>query len=147
GDLYVGASTVTVTGRLVDSSTDLPIAGGQVVFAARTATSASNGTFTLTNVALPKTNFSGFLSLTGTAGATNYFNQGFQANTTVVSGVISVGDVALVPSGSDTPPGLPANASVSTSPATPGTVITVLSGSSTVTSGTTDSSGNIAFWL
>ena len=147
GDLYVGPNTVTVSGRLVDSATAAAIVGGTVTFAGRSAVSASDGSFVLPSVAFPLTNLSGFLSLPGSGSASGYFNQSFQANSTVVANVISVGDVAMVPSGADTPPGLPADAIVSVTPATSGTTVTVLNGSSSLTTATTDASGHVQFWL
>lgn len=147
GDLYVGVSKVSVRGRLVNSANATPIAGGSVAFAGRTATSASDGTFSLNSVAYPAANFAGFFSLVGSASATNFFNGSFQASTTAVGSVVSVGDVPLVPSGSDSPPALPANAILTVGPVQSGVVIIVNKGSSIITTGTTNTDGQLRLWL
>ena len=149
GDLYIGPSSVTVHGRLVSSADASPIAGGTVSFAGRTAISASDGSFNLTNVAYPTSNFAGFLSLSGTAAATNFFNQSFQPSGTATSGVVNIGDVALVASGTDSPPALPANLVVSVQPiaSSGGTLVSVKQGGVVVTSGTVGGDGRVQFWL
>lgn len=149
GDLYIGPTTTTVRGRLVSSADATPIAGGTVKFAGRTAISASDGTFNITNVAYPTTNFSGFLGLSGVASATGFFNQSFSPPGEAVSGVVQIGDVALVPSGSTDPPGLPANLVVAVQPtaSSAGALVTVRQGSTVVTTGTVGGDGRVQFWL
>lgn len=149
GDLYIGPTTTTVRGRLVSSADASPIAGGTVKFAGRTAISASDGTFSIPNVAYPTTNFAGFLGLSGVASATGFFNQSFAPAGEAVSGVVQIGDVALVPSGSGDPPGLPANliVTVQPSPSSAGAVVTVKQAGTSVTTGTVGGDGRVQFWL
>jgi hypothetical protein len=149
GDLYIGPARVAVQGRLVSSATALPVAGGTVRFAGRQATSASDGSFNIADVAYPAVSFNGFLSLSGVGSATSYFNQAFQPSGLAVAGVVAVGDVALVPSGSDAPPGLPANMVVTVQPiaSSPGALVDVKQGVTTVTSGTVGADGRVQFWL
>ncbi|MES1227474.1 MAG: hypothetical protein ABUL72_02325, partial [Armatimonadota bacterium] len=149
GDLYIGPATTTVRGRLVSSATATPIAGGKVTFAGRSAVSASDGTFNITNVAYPTTNFTGFLSLSGTGSASGFFNNSFQPPAVAVAGVVTIGDVALVPSGTDTPPGLPANLVVTVQPiaSSAGALVNVKQGATIVTSGTVGGDGRVQFWI
>ena len=149
GDIYIGPATTNIHGRLVSSADASPIVGGTVTFAGGSAISASDGTFTIPSVAYPTTNFSGFLSLSGVASATGFFNQSFGPSGLAIGTAVEVGDVALVPSGSSDPPGLPANLTVTVQPtaSSAGALVTVKQGGSNLTSGTVGGDGRVQFWL
>ncbi|CAN5731790.1 hypothetical protein BH11ARM2_BH11ARM2_18190 [soil metagenome] len=105
GVLYVGPERVTVKGTVRDSVTDSPIPGVSVTFGGRSATSGTDGSFSITGVAYSSTNTSGFFGIIGEASATGFITQSFDAaNVDPVGGVISVGDVRLISSGDSTPP-------------------------------------------
>jgi hypothetical protein len=77
GDLYVGPQTVTLTGTVRDAANNSPVASANVSIGGRYATSAANGTFSVTGVAYSASNPSVFLGLDGIVTATNYFPRHF----------------------------------------------------------------------
>jgi hypothetical protein len=84
-----GAGNLSVTGRVLNAQTRLPLAGATITLAGLNTTTASNGTFTLANVDLTAGSTltvgkTGFLTQTRTVAAA----QGVKA--------VSVGDIELV---------------------------------------------------
>jgi len=149
GDFYIGPEEVTVTGRLVDSGSGAPVVGALVTLAGRRTTSDSTGTFALAQVAYSSSNLSVFLGLQGQAQATGYFTQNFSPPSAAVGGVVSVGDIAMVPEASTTPPPLPFNLTGLVTPSNlgAGALVEVLVGASVVRTGFADGSGRFQFWV
>lgn len=147
GDLFIGPSEVSLTGTLVDSANGTGIAGATVSIAGRTAVSAANGTFTVTQVAYSAASLSVFLGLQGTAARTGYFSGFFSPTSAAVGGVVNVGSISLVPTGGDSPPPLPTNLNVTVAPSGSGATVEVLLSGTVIRTGTADSAGKAAFWL
>ena len=150
GDLWIGATQVTVTGRVVDSSTSQGVAGAAVSFAGRNATTDSTGTFTLLGVAYPTSNFSAFFGIVGNVRSTSYYANTFNASpNTAVGGVVSVADVLLTPLSNSTPPVAPYNIFGHLTPSSlgSGATVTLSQNGTPVRLTTADSSGTYYFWI
>ncbi|MCU0315629.1 MAG: carboxypeptidase-like regulatory domain-containing protein [Fimbriimonadaceae bacterium] len=147
GELWIGPASIVVQGRLVDSTTSVPVPGGQVNLAGQSGTSGSDGRFTLNGVAFSPNNTSIFLTLEGQALRTGFFATTFGLPTIPVGGVLDVGDVAMVPTGTTDPPPLPFNVRGVVSPTGGGSVVEVLSGATPIRTVTADTSGNYSVWI
>lgn len=147
GDLYIGAEEVTVTGRLLDSTNTAPIAGGTVRIGGRFATSGADGRFSVTQVAFSSSTLSVFLGLQGTVERTSYFTSFFNPPSGPTSGIVDVGTISMVPTGSTTPPPLPTNVSGSITNGGAGATVRVLDGTSIIRTGTADGLGAFKFWV
>ncbi len=149
GQLYIGPTTVSVTGRLLDSGSGAPVPLATVNFAGRTAMSGTDGRFTLTGVAYSSKTLSIFLGLQGSASLTNYFTSAFNLPAGATSGVADAGDITMVQTGGNTPPGLPFDLTITVLPASKGAgaAVTVLSGATIIRTGAADATGKVTFWL
>lgn len=150
GDLYVGPNKVTITGTVVDASTNNPVPGSTVNFGGVIGVTDSNGNFSLANVAYPKSNFAAFQGITGSVRNPNYFAGTFNlANASLNGGSIDAGTILLTPLSSSTPPPAPGNLYGSITPASLGanaTVIVSLNGSP-FRETSADTTGAYSFWL
>ncbi len=147
GDLFIGPSEVSITGRVVDSTNGTGVPGASVSIAGRRAVSAANGAFTITQVAYSSASLSVFLGLQGTASGAAYFTGFFSPPAGAVGGVVDAGLISLVPTGGDSPPPLPANLTVNVSASGSGAVVEVLLAGTVIRSGIADSAGRVTFWL
>ena len=110
GDLWVGPEKVTVAGTVRDSASNLPIANAQVAFAGRSGVTDASGNFSLAEVAYASGNLTGFWGIEGRLQADGFFASGFTANgISATAGVVQLGNITLVNSGSNTPPTSPYN--------------------------------------
>ncbi len=149
GDLFIGPSKVNVVGRVVDSNGTAPIAGARVTLAGRSATTATDGTFTLVDVAYDPDAISAFGALEGRAFASGYFPRAFSPIEVPSGGVSSVGDVFLTADSGSDPPPLPQTIFGTVGPANlaPGTVVELLTGAIVVRRMTVNVSGEYGFWV
>lgn len=149
GELYIGPSEVTVNGTLVDSTNSSPVSGATVSLGGRSATSTSNGQFSIPGVAYSTDSQAVFFGLQGTASATGYFQAFFSPSTAASGGVVQIGTVTLTPEGTTTPPDLPFNVSGTILPLGAGGGATVLAkvGATTVRTVSSDVSGRYTMWL
>lgn len=151
GDLWVGPQKVTLKGVIRNASNSAGIAGAKIAFAGQNGTSASDGTFSIPNVAYSNANTGSFLGLVGQVSATNFFSNEFTPNgNTAVSGVVDVGEVLMTPLDSDNPPGLPYNiwGIISPSASANGTIVTLKdSGGTVVRRFTVGSDARYQFWV
>lgn len=149
GDLYIGPSQVTVSGTVVDSTDQSPVANASVSIAGRSGKTNANGQFSVTGVAYSSTTLAVFLGLQGTVRATNYFDGFFNPPSGASSGVVNVGVLNLIPTGSTTPPGLPYNLSGSVLPtaSSVGAVVQAKIGSAVIRTATADGAGRYEMWL
>lgn len=151
GDLWIGNTTVTVTGRVLDASTQSPIPNVTVSYAGRYATTDANGIFQLLNVAYPSTtDFAAFYGIVGTITATGYFPNQFNTSpNTSVAGVLTVSDILMTPLSDPNPPTPPYTIWGKITPTTLGANATVtLSQAGTVVRSTNaDSTGTYYFWI
>lgn len=150
GDLWVGPETVTVRGKVLDSTTSDPVIGATVSFAGRTATTNTNGVFQLQNVAYASSTQVAFWGIAGSAKATGYFlNEFSAAPNAAIGGVVDVNDILLTPVSNPDPPGVPYNIWGKISPAAdaPGTVVTLKQGGSTVRIFNVPADGVYLFWV
>ena len=110
GDLWVGPDRVTLTGTVRNSADSSPLANATVTFGGRTGLTDANGVFTLPEVAYSSVNQAAFWGIPGSARATGFFRSDFSAAPNLpVAGVVSVGDIFLVPTSDPNPPGVPFN--------------------------------------
>lgn len=103
GDLTIGPSKISVTGFVKSTVDDSPISGATVNLAGKTATTAADGRYTLTEVAYDASSPSAFLSLLGIAGKTAFFARQFSPDAGPSGGVATVSDIQLQPDDGGTP--------------------------------------------
>jgi len=107
GDLYVGARTIAVQGRIVDALTQQPVGEATVsLLGQRAQSNPTTGRFTLNGVAYDP---EGVLDPEGEVRKTGYLPRRFLADQPVIDGVMEVGDLLLLPETDDNPPGQPGN--------------------------------------
>ncbi len=107
GDLYVGAQTISVQGRIVDALTQQPVGEATIVLLGQRAQSnPTTGRFTLNSVAYDP---EGVLDPEGEVQKTGYIPRRFLADQPVIDGVMEVGDLLLLRETDDNPPGQPGN--------------------------------------
>lgn len=107
GDLYVGAQTISVQGRIVDALTQQPVGEATVALLGQRAQSnPTTGRFTLNGVAYDP---EGVLDPEGEVQKTGYIPRRFLADQPVIDGVMEVGDLLLLRETDDNPPGQPGN--------------------------------------
>lgn len=150
GDLWVGPQRVTVTGRVIDAANGASVVGATVRFAGRTATTNSSGTFILQQVAYSNSSLAAFWGVKGTVNADKYFTTNFSAQpNTAVGGVVTVNDILLTRTSSDTPPPPPYNlfGTIAPSSAAPGTVVTLKLGTTPVRIYNVGTDGQFFFWV
>lgn len=147
GDLYVGPEEILVIGILRDSTNNNPVPGATVKLAGRTAVSAADGTFTLSQVAYSGTTLSVFLGLQGEATQPTYFPAFFNPPNAAIGGGVSVGTVFMTPEGSTTPPPLPSNVSGVVTPSGGGATVQAKVGANVIRTAIADGAGNFTMWL
>lgn len=150
GDLWIGPQKVTLHGRIVDSSTTIPVSGATVRFAGVKGTTNGAGVFDLANVAYSDTNQASFWGIVGSINATNYFDQNFTASPNVaVASVVDVGDILITPSSNTTPPGPPYDIVGRVLPVggSLGAVVTLKQNGSTVRVFNVGNDGVYTFWV
>lgn len=107
GDLYVGAQTISVQGRVVDALTQQPIGEAVITLLGQRAQSNPiTGRFTLNGVAYDP---EGVLDPEGEVFKTGYLLRRFLADQPVIDGVMEVGDLLLLRETDDNPPRQPGN--------------------------------------
>jgi hypothetical protein len=107
GDLYVGAQTISVQGRIVDALTQQPVGEATItLLGQRVQSNPTTGRFTLNGVAYDP---EGVLDPEGEVRKTGYLPRRFLADQPVIDGVMDVGDLLLLPETDDNPPGQPGN--------------------------------------
>lgn len=146
GDLYIGPESVTVSGQVLDSTNAVPVSGAKVSLAGRSALSGSDGRFAITDVAYSSNTLTVFLGLQGKVERSSYFSTFFSPPGAPTGGVVDVGQISLVPTGSTTPPPLPYNVNGSVVSGA-GSDIQVLSGSTVIRHITADGLGQFTLWL
>ncbi len=149
GDLFIGPEQVTVTGRVIDSTSLEPVSSALVQIAGLRAVTNSSGQFSVPNVAYSSSALAVFLGLQGSVTRTGYFAQFFSPPGAAIGGVVEIGDIAATPEGSTTPPPLPTNLTVVVRPiaAGAGAQVVVRQGGLVIRQGVADSSGRAVFWL
>lgn len=150
GDLWVGPQRVSLTGRVLSSADNAPIANASVSFGGRSTLTNSNGTFTLSEVAYSNLTQTAFWGVIGTARATGYFKSDFSAQPNVaVAGVVNIGDILLVPASDPNPPGPPYNiwGQVSASGGAGGSIVRLKENGNDVRVFNVGSDGRYYFWI
>lgn len=150
GELWVGPQRVTLTGSVLDSSTNNPVAGATVKFGGAVGTTNASGIFSLSPVAYPNTNFAAFWGIVGNVTASSYFANTFSASpNTSVSGTVTVASVLLTPLSNTTPPPPPYNVWGRITPTAEGAAcqVTLLQNGTAVRKTVADSTGTYYFWV
>ena len=150
GDLWVGPNRVTLTGQVLDSSTNAGIKGASVTFGGAIGTTDSTGTFSLNPVAYPTTNLAAFWGIVGNVNATNYYANTFNASpNTSVAGVVNVAAILMTPLSNTTPPPPPYNIWGEITPTNLGAncKVTLLQNGTPVRVTHADSSGTYYLWV
>lgn len=150
GDLWVGPSKVTVTGRVLDASNGLGVKGALVSFAGRSATTNAAGTFVLQQVAYSSQTQTAFWGIKGTVKATNYFTTSFSAQPNTASGgVVTVNDILMTRTSTEIPPDPPYNiyGSIAPSAEANGTIVTLKLAGTPVRIYNVGSTGQFYFWV
>ncbi len=148
GQLWIGPSKITATGRALDSTTLAPIAGATVTLGGVQGTTAHDGTFSVAGVAYSATGL--FPNMPGQITATGYIAANFTPSSRIIlSSILSLGDIGLVPSSSSNPPGSPYNIWGRVSPlsASPGATVTLSISGTPYRSTTVGSDGTYYFWV
>jgi hypothetical protein len=150
GDLWVGPSRVTVTGRTIDAANSAPIANATVNFGGRRGLTNSVGTFSLSEVAYDPASQVAFWGIRGEARATGFFQTSWSAQPNVaVSGRVIVADVLMTRTSSDVPPPLPFNLWGRVAPAAnaPGSIATLKRAGTPVRVYNVGSDNTYYFWV
>lgn len=150
GDLWVGSETVTLTGRVLSSTSGNPVPNATVNFGGKQGTTNSSGVFNIPGVAYSAGHEVVFWGIVGTVQATGFFKIDFNAAPNVaVGGVVDVGDLSITPSGDNTPPPPPGNITGRVLPlgGSAGTIVTLLESGVPVRVVNLDSTGRYAFWI
>ncbi|HEY0865741.1 MAG TPA: carboxypeptidase regulatory-like domain-containing protein [Fimbriimonas sp.] len=148
GVLWVGPQKVTVTGTVVDATSNARIPGATVLFGGQRTTANAQGEFTIPNVAYAPNG--AFGSIQGTARANGYFAGSFTAEgLTPSGGRVDVGTVLLTPVGDDTPPPGPYNIWGRVTPAAdaPGATVVLSEGGNAIRQTTVGQDGRYFFWV
>jgi hypothetical protein len=146
-DIYIGPEEVTLTGRVVDSTTTSPVSGVTVKMAGRSALTGADGRFSMAGVAYSSNTLSVFLGLQGSVEKTGYFTTFFSPPGAPSSGSLDVGSISMTPTGTSVPPPLPYNVSGSFTNGGGGASVQVLSGATVIRSVTADGLGQFKLWL
>jgi hypothetical protein len=150
GNLWVGPQKVTLTGQVLDSSTNAPIAGATVNFGGAVGTTNASGTYSLNPVAYPNTNFAAFWGILGNVTDPNYFANTLSASpNTAVGGVVTVAPVLMTPLSNTTPPNTPYTIWGRITPLTLGAGCTaiLMQNGTPVRQTTADGTGTYYFWV
>ncbi|HRF60080.1 MAG TPA: hypothetical protein PLH94_09235 [Fimbriimonadaceae bacterium] len=149
GDLYVGLDKVTVEGRVVNANDQTAVSGATLRFAGKDASTDSNGRFSLTEIAYSTANPTSFFDIVGSVTRPGFLSQSFRASTPAVSGIVTIGDVLIVPEGGNEPPGSPYNITGTVQPraSAPGTVVTLLSSGTPIRRMTVGTDSRYGFWV
>ncbi len=146
-DVYIGPEQVTLTGRVVDSTTSGPVSGVTVKMAGRTAITGADGRFSMPGVAYSSSTLSVFLGLQGSIEKNGYFSTFFSPPGAPTGGTLDVGSISATPTGSSTPPPLPFNVNGSFASGGAGASVQVLSGATVIRTVTADGLGQFKLWL
>jgi hypothetical protein len=150
GQLWVGPTRVTLTGKVIDSTTGVSVAGAAVSFAGLTTATANDGTFSLYPVPYNGADLPVFWGIAGSVTATSYFTETFTAGDQRVSaGIVAVGDILITPSNNPNPPGQPYSITGYVEPIgnSTGTVVTLLSSGTPVRVFNVGANGQYFFWI
>lgn len=150
GDLYVGPSSVTLNGKVLDSASAAPVPGATVRFAGRSGVTDTAGLFSIPNVAYDPASTAGFVSIVGTLVKSGYFDGTFTAaNATISGSTVTVVDSNLVPQGSSNPPSYPYTLYGKVNPVgtSTGAIVDVFSGTTKIRSFSVGSDGNYYIWV
>lgn len=146
GDLYIGPEEVVVSGQVLDSTDSSPVSGAKVSIGGRSAFSGSDGRFAVPGVAYSANTLTVFLGLQGKVERSSYFSTFFSPPGAPVSGIVDVGPISIVPTGSTAPPPLPYNVN-GTVVSGPGADVQVLSGTTVIRHVTADGLGKFTLWM
>lgn len=149
GDLYVGIDKVTVEGRVLNANDQSALSGATVRFAGKDTATDANGRFSLTEVAYSSANPASFFDIVGSVTRPGFLSQSFRASTPATAGIVSIGDVLIVPEGGSEPPGSPYNITglVQPSANAPGTIVTLLSAGTPIRRITVGTDSRYGFWV
>jgi len=150
GDLWLGPEKIILKGTVRNASTNAIIPNAVVSFGGQTGTTNAAGQFSLPEVAYSSISQAGFWGIIGSVRATGFFANSFSASgITASTGVVTVGDVLVVPSGDSTPPGIPYNIYGRVLPTASGTAATVVLSKAgiPVRTYTTGGDGRFYFWV
>lgn len=150
GDLYIGPNKVSVTGKVLDSSNQNPVANATVKFGGVVGTTDSTGTFTLQNVAYPSANFATFFGIVGNVTQSSYFATTFSTSpNTATNGVVSVSDILMTPLSNPNPPPAPYTIFGHLNPSSLGAGATVVlkQNGTAIRQTVGDSTGTYYFWV
>jgi len=148
GQLWIGPNKISASGRILDSTSLLPISGATVSLGGVSGVSGSDGTFLITGVPYSATGL--FPNLPGTVVAANYIAASFTpGGTAIVNSNLGVGDIGLVPSNNPNPPGAPYNIWGRVSPlaVSPGAAVTLSLNGTAFRTTTVGSDGTYYFWV
>ncbi len=150
GDLWVGPTKVTVTGKVLNAADNSVVKDVAVSFAGRSGVTNAAGVFTLTNVAYSNATQTTFFGITGSARKDGFVKADFTASPNVaVAGKVTVNDILISPAGDINPPPGPYNiwGRVSPSALAPGTAVTLKLNGTAVRSFTVASDTIYYFWV
>ncbi|MBI3722158.1 MAG: hypothetical protein HY248_06350, partial [Fimbriimonas ginsengisoli] len=150
GDLWVGPTQVTLTGKVLDSTNLNPVSGAGVSFGGRNGVTADEGSFNLAGVAYSDTDQAAFWGIAGGVRATGYFFTTFSTAPNVASaGVVALPDILITPSNDPNPPPPPGNIQgrVLASPSPSGALVSLSSGATIIRVFNVGSDGSYFFWV
>lgn len=149
GDLWIGPETTTVVGRVLSTADSIPIADAEVSFGGRTTKSASDGSWTLTNVAYSSTDLASFLGIQGKVTRAGFNATTFFAAQGAIGGIVTIPDILMSPESDPNPPPAPYNIWGTVSPLAfaSGTIVQLLENGVPIRQFTVGADGKYAFWV
>ncbi|MBV6457759.1 MAG: hypothetical protein HONBIEJF_00878 [Fimbriimonadaceae bacterium] len=149
GDLWIGPETTTVTGRVLSTADNVPIADAEVSFGGRSTKTGIDGTWTLTNIAYSSTDLASFLGIQGKVSKAGFNATTFFPVQGAIGGVVTIPDILMSPESDPDPPPSPFNiwGTVSPSEFASGTIVQLLENGVPIRQFTVGADGKYAFWI
>jgi len=151
GDLWVGPERITVRGRVINSSNNLPVQNALVSFAGQTDTTDADGFFSISGVAYSSANQTAFWGIHGLIRAPGYLTGDFiLQGLTASNGILTIPqDLLLNPTDDTDPPPSPFNLWGRVSPAgqAEGTLVTLKQNGTALRTYTVGADQAYYFWV
>lgn len=149
GDLFIGPTKISATGKVVTTTDGSGVSGATILLGGRSGLSGTDGTFTISDVAYDPASPGGFFSLEGRAGKAGFFTRVFNPESEPVGGSAALGDIPLQPDTGDQPPSTPQTIAGNVRPLNlaDGAIVELLQGTTVVRRQTVSTTATYGFWV
>ncbi len=150
GDLWIGPSTVTINGQVIDAADSEPVPGVVVRFAGKRTLTDANGLFSLEGVAYDPANTFVFTGIAGRLEKAGYVPAEFFVNQDPIAGVISLPPLLIAKVSDPNPPPPPFNLwgviSLQGGGSPSGTIVTLIQSGTPIRQFNVGNDGRYLFW-